>query len=1039
MKTENPSLNLSKIDSSILDYWEKDNTFKKSLDNRPKSKSWKFYDGPPFSSGLPHYGHLLVGTVKDLMGRYQTMKGFHVERIFGWDTHGLPIEMIIEKKLELKGRTDILEYGIDKYNEACREGVLSYVDQWKVVTDKIGRWVDFENDYKTMDLDFMESVWWVFKQLWDNNRIYESTRAMPYSWRLSTPLSSHEASSNYQDVSDPAVTVIFKCNEIEDTSFIAWTTTAWSLPGNFALCVGKDIEYVSVYDDEKKQNFILAKSRISSYFNEDIKINKTYKGSELLNLTYTPLFNYFDKTEQKSFYILEDDYVSDSDGTGIVSIAPAHGEDDHRIGLKFDLPIIDPTDNEGSFITDVTDFAKLNIKESEKEIVKYLKTNNLLLKLENITHSYPHCERSGTPLMYKTIPAWYVKVSDINEQMCNNNQEIYWVPDHIKKGRFGKWLENARDWNISRNRFWGNPIPLWKCDKCNHIECLGSKKELEEKVNSEITDIHKHFVDKLSWDCTKCTGQMHRTPEVLDCWFESGSMPYAQIHYPFEKKEEFNQHFPADFIIESIDQTRGWFYTLMVLSTSLFKKTPFKNCIVTGMVLAKDGKKMSKSLKNYPDPLVVINKYGADALRLYLINSPLVKGESLKLDENGVKDIVRLVLIPYWNVYSFFTVYANVDNYQPSENLTNPENELDKWIISKFQTLVSQVETEMENLHLFLVVPALLNFIEDLTNWYLRRSRRRFWSKDTKDKQDGYNTLFYILTEFSKTLAPFLPFMTEHIYKNLSKLQENSNSIHLQDYPIKNDNLIDTELENNMNLIRQTVKLGRSLRTRLDIRTRQPLQSLTVVTKNKDDANVLKKYIKHIQEELNIKEVLYSSDESELVKINIKPDFKKLGPIFGKEMKNVASLVSKLNPKQIEKIENNETIIILEKEIASDNFIIVKSSKNKDLEIETLDGVTVFYDTNISQNLKEEGIAREFVNRVQKLRKEADFQVSDRIKITFNANLDLTTAINNFSSYIQEETLCTEFIDIKENNKFDIEENLLIENSEVLIKVVREA
>lgn len=664
MKTVSPNLNLPEIDQKVLNFWKQNNTFQKSLQKRATAEHYLFYDGPPFATGLPHYGHLLVGTMKDIIPRYQTMRGKYVERRFGWDTHGLPIEMIIEKELNLKGRTNILEYGVDKFNEACRTGVLKYVKEWEEVTSRLGRWVDFKNDYKTMDCDFMESVWWVFKALWDQGKIYEGTRSMPYSWRLATPLSNFEAGSNYQMVQDPAITVEFSVNDLDNTVFLAWTTTPWTLPSNFALCLNPKVDYVTVSHNDK--NYILAKARLDNYFKEDsYKIIREQKGNKLAGLTYQPLFAYFQ--EEKAFKIILDDYVSTEDGTGIVHIAPAHGEDDHRVGLTNGLPVIDPTDAEGNYTAEVKDFAGRNIKEAEKDLIAFLKNQNKVFKHEVIDHSYPHCERSNTPLMFKAISAWYVKVEEQQEDMLKNNSQIHWVPEHIKEGRFGNWLAQARDWNISRNRFWGNPLPVWKCSniECDHIECIGSKSELEEKCGQKLTDLHKHIVDSLNWECEKCQGKMERIPEVLDCWFESGSMPYAQIHYPFENKETFEKAFPADFIIESLDQTRGWFYTLMILATSIFKKPPFKNCVVTGMVLAEDGKKMSKSLKNYPDPSYILDQYGADALRLYLINSPLVKGESLRFSERGVKETTRSVFLPFWNVYSFFTTYANVDKYKP--------------------------------------------------------------------------------------------------------------------------------------------------------------------------------------------------------------------------------------------------------------------------------------------------------------------------------------------------------------------------------------
>ncbi len=1007
MKTVTPSLDLAAIDQQILKYWEEKNCFQKSLDLRAKAPRYSFYDGPPFSSGLPHYGHVLPGTLKDIIPRYQTMKGFYVERRFGWDTHGLPIEMIIEKELNLGGRKKILEYGVAKFNEACRAGVLRCVQDWEVFTKRSGRWVDFENDYKTMDLDFMESTWWVFKQLWDKGRIYLSSRVMPFSWRLSTPLSNFEASSNYKDVQDPAITVRFKLLERPGVSILAWTTTPWTLPSNLGVCVGPDIDYALIEAGGEK--LILAKDRLPAYFKtpEDYNLLEEFKGSTLAGLHYQPLFDFYaDLKDSGAFRVLVDDYVSTADGTGIVHQSPAHGEDDHRVGQKNGIPLVDPVDEEGNFTDKVPLVQGLNIKEADKLLIAALKEKGLLYRHDTLSHSYPFCERSDTPLIYKAISAWYVKVEDLREEMTANNQKVNWVPDHIKDGRFGNWLANARDWNISRNRFWGNPLPVWICENCGQQECLGSRAELEAKTGQTVKDLHKHFVDELHWKCSSCQGQMTRTPEVLDCWFESGSMPYAQQHYPFENKEQFEKSFPADFIAEGLDQTRGWFYTLMILGTALFENSPFKNVVVNGMILAEDGRKMSKRLKNYPDPMKVIDTYGADALRLYLINSGAVRGEALRFSEAGVKEIVRSVFLPYWNVYSFFTTYANVDNYKPRFPLTQSENILDRWIISRLQTLLAKVEQELSVYKLYAVVPALLEFIEELTNWYLRRSRRRFWDDDIADKQSGYDTLYFVLLEFTKTLAPFLPFITETIFQNLATLlPEAPESVHHADYPVADQKLIDAQLEERMALIQRTVGLGRSLRARLNIRVRQPLQSITVVTRNVSDADTLKDFAEHIQAELNVKEVLFDSREEQLVAISVKPNFPVLGPIFGKDMGALGKELSKLSREQIASLENGQSLTIMGKELTPETLQIIRKPIAKDLEIETAAGVTVFFDLQLSEALTQEGLAREFINRVQRMRKDADFHISDRISIVYQAHPLLDPAVKAFEDFICSETL----------------------------------
>lgn len=1011
MKTVSPQVSFPEVEARIAKFWEQDKTFERSLEIRKDAPQYLFYDGPPFATGLPHYGHLLAGTIKDIIPRYQTMKGNLVERRFGWDTHGLPIEMLTESELGLNGRHDILNYGVDKFNEACREGVLKYVDEWRYVVGRIGRWIDMDNDYKTMDLDFMESVWWVFKQLWDQGRIYHGSRVMPYSWRLSTPLSNFEASSNYKDVQDPAVTIRLEKTDSPNTYFLAWTTTPWTLPSNIALCVGPEIEYVTLKPTEDEASYILAKERVETYFpkKDSYEITATNTGEELAAQRYKPLLPYFaEAAGEGAFRIVVDSYVTTQDGTGIVHQSPAHGEDDHRVCKLNNLPMFDPVDAEGNFTEEVPDFAGRNIKEVEKDIIHKLKNDGSLFRSETIDHSYPFCERSDTPLIYKAISAWYVKVEDMRESMSTENSKIHWVPEHVKEGRFGNWLRDARDWNISRNRFWGNPIPIWQCEGCEATECIGSKAELEEKSGAELKDIHKHFVDHVKWECKVCGKTMRRTPEVLDCWFESGSMPYAQLHYPFENKELFDKIFPADFIAEGLDQTRGWFYTLMVLSNALFEKAPFQNVIVNGMILAEDGKKMSKRLKNYPDPVHVLDTHGADALRLYMINSPVVRGESLRFSEAGVKDIVRTVLLPLWNAYSFFTTYATIDSYKPDEILTDSDNIIDQWIISRFQTLLNNIESEMKSYHLFAVVPNLLTFLEELTNWYVRRSRRRFWAENEKDKQQGYNTLYYVLTGFSRALAPFLPFVTDDIYQNLITLSGGKGeSVHLTDYPTANEKVINTELEDAMSLIREVVDLGRVLRSRLDIRTRQPLQSITVVTRDENASRFLKSHETHVKEELNVKEVLFRADEEEFVTLSVKPNFPVVGPRIGKQMGKFSAAIKNFPSNAISEIEAGKELEVLGETYEADCFVIKRSPK-AGIEIENSGALTVFFDTNISEELKAEGNARELVNRIQRMRKDADFHVSDRIIVAFKTAETLSEPLLQFKNYIMEETLATE-------------------------------
>ncbi|MBL8026118.1 MAG: isoleucine--tRNA ligase, partial [Fibrobacteres bacterium] len=736
------------MERTILSLWEKEKVFEASLEKTKKNKPFSFYDGPPFATGLPHYGHLLAGTLKDIVPRYWTMRGRYVERRFGWDCHGLPIEKLVQDELNLKGTPEILKAGIDKFNETCRSSVLKYADAWRTTVTRMGRFVDFDNDYKTMDRPFMESVWWVFKEIWKKGRVYKAHRVMPYSWALTTPLSNFEANSNYKDVQDPSITIRFKVAGKSDEYLLAWTTTPWTLPGNLALCTGPDIDYVKVKDKAQNVYYTLAEARLSAVYKkaDDYELVEKFKGSALKNTVYEPLFPYF-KDHPNAFRVLNDAFVSTEDGTGIVHMAPAYGEDDYRICKAEGIDIVDPLDIEAKFTSAVPEYEGQHCKAADKAIMQRLKSEGKLIHQSTIVHSYPYCDRSDTPLIYRAIEAWYVRVEDMRDELVANNEKIHWVPEYVGSKRFGNWLKDAKDWNISRNRFWGSCIPLWICPDCGHIECMGSIEELEKLSGKKVTDLHKHNIDPITFSCTAkgCKGTMKRTPEVFDCWFESGAMPYGQQHYPFENKEQFELGFPADFIAEGLDQTRGWFYTLLVLSTILFKKPAFKNVIVNGLILAEDGKKMSKRLKNYPAPEYVMENYGADSLRMYLINSPVVRAEDLKFSEAGIKEILKSVMIPFWNAYNFFVEYAITDNWNPEKDHITSCNELDRWILSVQQSLIKEVNIQMESYNLYKVVPAVVDFVEDLTNWYIRRSRGRFWSDakgDWKAKQECHSTLY---------------------------------------------------------------------------------------------------------------------------------------------------------------------------------------------------------------------------------------------------------------------------------------------------------
>jgi len=1017
------------MERDMLAFWEAHDTFKKSLAKNRGKKDYVFYDGPPFATGLPHYGHLLAGTIKDIVPRYQTMRGHHVERRFGWDCHGLPIEALAQEALGVTGAHEIRALGIDTFNEKCRSMVLTYVEEWRKTVTRMGRWVDFDNDYKTMDPDFMESIWWVFKQLWEQKRVYKSYRIMPYSWKLSTPLSNFEAGNNYKDVQDPAVTVRAKVLTGADASYgetylLIWTTTPWTLPENLGICAGPDIDYVVVRDAASQVSYVMAEARLAAYYKkpEEYTLVATIKGSQLKGWTYEPIFPYFAKhAEHGAFRVFNDAFVSTGDGTGLVHMAPAYGEDDFRVCKENGLTVIaDPLDAACNFTEQLPEYAGRFCKDCDKDLIRRLKQEGKLVHQTTIVHSYPFCDRTDTPLIYRAIEAWYVRVEDLHDRLSANNDSVHWMPAYVGDKRFGNWLKEARDWNISRNRFWGSCIPVWVNEKDSEDTiCVGSVAELEALSGEKVTDLHKHFMDKI---VIHQNGKIYRrTPEVLDCWFESGSMPYAQQHYPFGKvgsrKEEvggsaeISAFFPADFIAEGLDQTRGWFYTLMVLGTCLFDKSPFRNVVVNGLVLAEDGKKMSKRLKNYPDPKHILDDYGADALRLYMIYSPVVRAENLRFSEAGVKQILRELLIPWWNAYSFFVTYANVDGFNETEVATpSSTNVLDRWIVSSLETLVSEVTEAMDDYDLQRSVRPFVNFVEDLTNWYIRRSRRRFWkSQNDDDKMHAYRTLRYVLVQLSKVAAPFTPFISEAIYRNL-KGPAMPDSVHLCDFPTANAAARDQELERCMALVQTVVKMGRQLRTENDLKVRQPLSVIHVVSNNPEVRRLLTGFEELITDELNIKAVVYGSDETTMADVSVKADFKKLGPRFGAQMKTVAAAITKLSSVQAATLAAGRDVLLETAEgggitLTSEDVVVQRTPK-AGMVVASEGDVIVGIETALTPALVQEGLAREFVSRIQNLRKEADFEVTQRIAIAVAGDADLVAAVTTYAEYIKTETLC---------------------------------
>ncbi len=1040
------------MEEEVLAYWAANDVFKKSLAKNEGKERYKFYDGPPFATGLPHYGHLLAGTIKDIVPRYQTMRGKYVERRFGWDTHGLPIEALAQDDLGVSGAPEIKALGIDKFNEHCRSKVLKYVNEWRKTVTRMGRWVDFDHDYKTMNPDFMETIWWVFKQLWNQGRVYKSHRIMPYSWKLSTPLSNFEAGSNYKDVQDPTVTVRVKVKEFKGEKvngltdqtvyLLIWTTTPWTLPENLMICAGADIDYVVVRDltDDARPCYVMAKARLPYIFKkaEQYEIVAEMKGCDLKGWEYEPLFPYFaDLRSEGAFRVLNDDYVSTDDGVGLVHIAPAYGEDDFRVCKEAGmLAIADPLDSSCNFTDRIPEYAGRFCKDCDKDIIKRLKAEGKLVYQATITHSYPFCDRTDTPLIYRAIDAWYVKVEDLHDQLAKNNDTVHWTPDYVGDKRFGNWLKDARDWNISRNRFWGSCIPVWINDADpSDMICVGSIKELEELSGVKVTDLHKHFVDKIV--ITKDGKTYHRTPEVLDCWFESGSMPYAQQHYMGECKIEsgeckiaegpgcvatssedgqpvvggvssedgqpvVDQFFPADFIAEGLDQTRGWFYTLMLLGTMLFGKSPYKNVVVNGLVLAEDGKKMSKRLKNYPDPTLMLDTYGADAIRLYMIYSPVVRAENLKFSENGVKQLLRDLLIPWWNAYSFFVTYANVDGFHdPEVVVPDSPNVLDRWICSSMETLIADVTAAMDQYDLQKAVRPFVAFIEDLTNWYIRRSRRRFWkSEDDADKLHAYRTLRYVLVQLCKVAAPFTPFISEEIYRNL-KGENDPESVHLCDFPTARPEARDLKLEQEMAAVQAIVKLGRQLRVDNDLKVRQPLAAIKIAGMENGERKIENggELEALFLDELNVKAVEYIADETALCDVTFKANFKTLGKKCGPKMKAVAAAIAAMT-------SFSGTASVEGFELTADDVLVTRKPK-AGMVVASEGAIVVGLETALTPELIAEGLAREFVSHVQSMRKEADFEVTQRIAVTVEADDALKAAIDQFRDYATTETLAT--------------------------------
>ena len=998
------------MEKEIANLWTARNVIKKNFDMNQDGEYFTFYDGPPTANGKPHIGHILTRVMKDIIPRYKVMKGYKVIRKAGWDTHGLPVELEIEKKLGISGKEQIEEYGVEKFVKECKESVFTYVSMWEKMTEQIGYWVDMENPYVTYHNPYIESVWWALKQMWDKGLLYEGHKVMPYCPRCGTALSSHEVAQGYKDVKDLTAIAKFKVADEDNKYILAWTTTPWTLPSNLALCINKAYTYIEAKVND--EILILAKDLAPKVLGEDFEIVREFQGTELLGTKYEQLMP-FGKVEGKAFEVIHGDYVTLSDGTGVVHIAPAYGEDDSLVAKANGITFINLVDKEGKFVEEVTPWAGKFVKKCDESICKWLEENNKLFKAEKHLHSYPHCWRCDTPLLYYPKESWFVAMTTLRDKLIENNNKINWYPDNIRTGRFGKFLENVIDWGISRDRYWGTPLPIWECE-CGHKECIGSIEELKNKgINvPEDIELHKPYIDAVHLNCPECGKEMERVKEVIDCWFDSGSMPFAQLHYPFENKELFEQNYPAQFISEAVDQTRGWFYTLLAISTAVFDRNPFENCIVLGHVLDKKGLKMSKSKGNVVDPFEVLGSEGADATRwhFYTASAPWLP---TRFSTDDVSEAGRKFLSTLWNVYSFYVLYADLDKFNPTEYADFvSDNVMDKWIMSKLNTLVKDVDAKLNSYDITNAALAIEDFTDELSNWYVRRNRARYWSETlTDDKIGAYVTLYKVLTTLIKVAAPFVPFITENIYQNLVVgLDENApESIHLCSWPEVNENAIDKNLEKEMDLAYTIVKLGRSARNGANIKNRQPLSKMLVSTDS-----LPAYYGDIITDELNIKTVEFGADLSTHVNFEIKPNLPVLGRAYGKMIPQIRKEIGARNQMELAQTIQNGGVVT----INIDGTEIELNKENLLVTMQGLEGyafagegsIGVVLDTHISEELREEGHVREMISKIQNMRKESGFQVADKIKLYVADNEMLMNVIKKFADVIKRDTLTEEIV-----------------------------
>lgn len=1016
------------LENETSQYWEEKDILNKSIQNR--KDDFVFYDGPATANGMPGIHHMMAKLLKDTVCKYKTMKGYRVLRKVGWDTHGLPVEVQVEKELGFEGKNDIEKYGIQKFNEKCRESVWKNEKAFRDFTTEMGQFIDLKNPYITYENNYIETEWWILKKLFDEGYIYDGLKILPYCPRCGTGLASHEVAQGYKEVSVNTVTVPLKLKNKENTYLLVWTTTPWTLIANVAACVNPNEEYVECLS--KGYHFIVAKKLADKVLGDNYEVVETYKGTDLEHLEYEQLLPFIE-TNKKAFFVTCADYVTMEDGTGIVHIAPAFGADDYEVGLKYDLPMINPVDENGCYTEGPWKGRLVVDSELEVDIIKYLAGEDKLFKKQKMVHNYPHCWRCKTPLVYYSKPSLYIKTTAIKDKIVEQNNTVNWYPSYVGEKRFGNWLENMNDWAISRNRYWGTPIPLWKCS-CGHQEMIGSRVELVEKAIEKIDEtieLHRPYVDDIHITCKECGKEMTRIKDVIDCWFDSGSMPFAQYHYPFENKELFESQFPADFISEGIDQTRGWFYSLLVISTFVTGKTPYKNVLVNDLLLDKFGHKMHKSRGNAINPFELMEKFGADPIRFYMLYASPV-WTPLKFDEDGVKEVQSKFFNTLKNTYTFFQMYANTDEVDPKSYHVDYKDleEIDKWLLSKYHKLIKFVTESMDEYDLNKAVRAINNFVnEDLSNWYIRRNRRRFWESElTISKKAVYGTTYEVLLGICKLAAPFIPFVTEEIYRALTDKE----SIHLEDYPICDEAMIDEKIEKRMDLVRDLISLGRYVREEAKIKVRQPISEALIDGKNKDLINDLTLLIK---EELNVKEVVFTNELSHYMNYIVKPNFKTVGKILGPKVGEFGNVLSSLSVEEINKLQNNETITAT---LSGETFEV--TSEMIDIRIESKEGFNVgmlnnnfiILNTELNEALIEEGIARELVSKIQQLRKSSDFEITDRIEVSYQADEEVEKAIANNLEYMKEETLALT-ITSKENlkDKFDIN------GHEVYLEVIR--